>query len=369
MSFLFKRVQNECERIFVGFFWAFLLCLFIPGILSGQSTDQFAPTPVLTNEITGQIKARDIGDSRLTSYYYFFNGQRGDVFVNVVTNNLNGDIDIFNAKTLKPRTKITVYADSSNNETGRVVYMRQAERLILRVQGRSPNDDPATFQIKFAGSFEPITGVEAAKTTEIPKVENENTGTVRVNSVGTIIEDPVETNRAKETEIAAADPLDEEKVENKVRAGNNNPVNEEKTKKELPVLTKKEKSLPEDLSILKPRVIITDNLKPQKTETENVAEGERSLTVNLERKPKTTSAIVTIERVNEEEEKKSKELEEARKLAKISLKVRLKNGDKFERPMNEVTSVNVIKTVLTIVTSDGKIHEFSIFDVAKMTMD
>ncbi len=326
-----------------------------------QSSDQNAPTPLVTNEIRGQIKARDIGDSRLTTYYYIFNGQRGDVFINVVTNNLNGDIDIFTADTLKPRTKITVYADSSNNETGRIVYMRQPEKLLMRIQGRTPNDDPATYQIKFAGSFQAINPSEIPERPDLPELDVKGDGVVKVNSVGTIIEEPKEDDSLDETR------KDNKKIDTKTDVAKSE---EDKTgiPKTFDPTRKTVKTLPEDESILRPRVIITDDSKSE-TKAENIDKEEKAdLTVNIEDKKKNTSAVVTIERV-EEDEKESKEAEEARKLAKISLKVKLKNGDKFERPMNEVTSVNVIKTVLTIVTSDGKIHEFSIFDVSKMTID
>ncbi len=60
----------------------------------------------------------------------------------------------------------------------------------MRIQGRTPNDDPATFYIKFAGSFKPLAPSGLAENVEIPKVEVDRTGTVRVNSVGTIIEEP-----------------------------------------------------------------------------------------------------------------------------------------------------------------------------------
>ena len=62
---------------------------------NAQSTDQNFPTPVTTNQILGTIKARDIGDSRLTTYFYAFDGEQGDIFINVVSKNLSGDIDIF----------------------------------------------------------------------------------------------------------------------------------------------------------------------------------------------------------------------------------------------------------------------------------
>ena len=159
------------------------------GIFSAhaQSSSQNFPTPITANEISGTIKARDIGDSRLTTYFYTFNGNQGDVFINVVTNNFNGDIDIFAVEGLRPLTKIVVYADSSINETGRVIYLRKPEKILMRIEGRSPNDDPATFQIKFAGSFAPSTDIAASDEQKPPEVEKKEQGEVIVNSVGTII--------------------------------------------------------------------------------------------------------------------------------------------------------------------------------------
>src|SRR3954465_6888113 len=121
------------------------------GVCFGQSNDVSFPTALTENEIVGQIKARDIGDPRSTTYYFTFNGRQGDLFVNVVTKNLNGSVDIFSVDGMRPFANILVYADVLQSETGRVLYLRKPEKLILRIQGRSPNDDPADFQIKFAG--------------------------------------------------------------------------------------------------------------------------------------------------------------------------------------------------------------------------
>ena len=120
---------------------------------AAQSTDANFPTNVTTSEIVGTVRARDVGDSRLTSYYYTFDGGQGDMFINVVTRNFAGDIDVFAAEGLRPLTKMVIFAEGGPSETGRLIYMRKPERLILRVQGRPPDDDPATFQIKFGGSF------------------------------------------------------------------------------------------------------------------------------------------------------------------------------------------------------------------------
>src|ERR1041385_3756036 len=125
-----------------AFFWTICAVLFISGLgakSAAQSTDQSFPTSVTGNELAGRIKARDIGDARLTTYYYTFNARQGDLFVNVVTKNLNGSIYIFNAEGLRPLGQILVYADLSASETGRVIYFRKPEKLILRVEGRTPN--------------------------------------------------------------------------------------------------------------------------------------------------------------------------------------------------------------------------------------
>ena len=106
--------------------------------VSGQSTTQEFATPVVSNEISGTIKARDIGDSRLTTYYYALNSDQGDLFINIVTKNLSADIDVFTTVGLRPMTKVVVYADYGETETGRAIYLRKSEKLLLRIQGRSP---------------------------------------------------------------------------------------------------------------------------------------------------------------------------------------------------------------------------------------
>ena len=134
-------------------FFSLLTALAVTGIANAQSTNQNFPTPITETEITGTIKARDVGDARLTSYFYQFDASQGDLFINIVTRNLTGDIDVFTQTGLKPLTKIVVYGDLAESETGRVLYFRKSEKLILRIQGRPPGDDAATFRIKFAGSF------------------------------------------------------------------------------------------------------------------------------------------------------------------------------------------------------------------------
>jgi len=133
-----------------------LSSLFLCNVARGQSTDISSPVAVRTNEVLGTITARDIGDSRSTDHYYVFSGRPGDLLITVESTNLNGDVDVFTTSGLRPLLKFTVYSGNSSPVT-KSIYLRKQESLILRIEGRSPNDDEATYRIYFGGSFEPIT--------------------------------------------------------------------------------------------------------------------------------------------------------------------------------------------------------------------
>src|ERR1043165_5320882 len=139
------------------------------GSVSAQSIDPNAPSPVRSNSITGRIAARDLGDARLTDHYYALTGTPGDLLITVNSTNLNGDIDVFTATTLRPLLKVTLYAESSTPVT-KGIYLRKREDLILRVEARSPNDDEGTYRLSFGGSFEPIVGGPDIAETETPTV-------------------------------------------------------------------------------------------------------------------------------------------------------------------------------------------------------
>lgn len=336
-----------------------IFCVLFGSILfvQAQSTNQNFPTPVTTNEINGKIKARDLGDARLTSYFYTFTGNQGDVFINVVTKNFDGDIDVFTANNLRPLTKITVYSDNPENETGRIVYLRQTEKIILRIEGRTPNDEPATFRIKFAGSFEPLKAVAETGDQNLPEVKTENEGEIRVNSVGTIIEakpKPTPKTKAEEkTEIVAETKKEDVKTEKPAKK-----VKEKKAQTDE-VAAKKDKEKEESEKELEkpketkpPKVVITDTL-PKTEEKEAEKTGESKEEAKTETKKKTTKKEKTVE---------------PNPLENIMLVVLFKDGTKIERPMSEVLRVNVDKGMLTIVSKDGSIGKYSILDVAEMTI-
>ena len=171
-------------------------------VVFAQSGEISSPTPIRKNDLLGRIAARDLGDSRLTNHYYAFTGTPGDLLITIQSRNLNGDIDVFTAGTLRPLLKLSLYAES-NSPVTKGIYLRRRENLILRIEARSPNDDEGTYQILFSGSFEPIVGGPDIGEAESPTSEATSTARKgkRVTSVGARIDEP-----APPVEVAAATP-------------------------------------------------------------------------------------------------------------------------------------------------------------------
>ncbi|MGI9055992.1 MAG: hypothetical protein ACR2F2_09350 [Pyrinomonadaceae bacterium] len=338
------------NSFYFGFFKAIFICSLIScaaDFARAQSSDQNFPTPITSNELSGTVKARDIGDSRLTTYFFTFNGNQGDVFVNVVTKNFNGDIDVFAVEGLRSLTKIVVYADTSDNETGRVIYLRKPEKILLRIHGRSPNDDPATFQIKFAGSFVPGELTAETEAPKLPEVRKENNSEVIVNSVGTIIGiKPKPTPQPKETVAEKTSEPEITKDEEIEEAAKQETVEENQTAEKV------------DETPVKREPLVIINEETEKTE-ENVKSAE------------TATETEKTETAKTEKPKKSKikKIEDPTLLENIRLIILLKDGEKIERPMSEVLKFGVEKGILTVINKNGTISRYSILDVAKVTIE
>ncbi len=173
---------------------SFLLIFFTATVSFAQSVDVGSPTPVRSNTVSGKIAVRDLGDSRMTDHYYAFTGTPGDLLITIQSTNLNGDLDVFTAVTLRPLLKLSLYAESPAPLT-KGIYLRKREDLILRIEARSPNDDPGTYRLYFGGSFEPLPGgPDIAEAEAEPSAEKTETvagqKTKRVSSVGARIEEP-----------------------------------------------------------------------------------------------------------------------------------------------------------------------------------
>jgi hypothetical protein len=332
----------------------------------GQSTSQDYPSPIESNQLTGAIKPRDIGDPRVTTYFYVFNGNQGDLFVNVVTKNLNGNIDVFSSEGLRLLTRILVFADVADNETGRVVYLRKPERLLLRVEGRTPNDDPATFQVKFAGSFEAVAGDSVPSEPKLPDLRAEraeNDSGIRVNSAGAIIE-----VRPKPTPAVARSETDERK-----------PAVEEKPSKTAPATADRGRT--EDRPEAKKRatVVVEDNTPNSSSEPKarTTTAKTRPVTAGAKKAPaipRKEVAVKTEREVRPETPPEPKETEKKAEkpvdpLANVNLIVEFKDGRRVERPMSDVFRFTVDHGSLTIIRKDGKVDRFPIIDVAKVSVE
>ncbi|HEX9962461.1 MAG TPA: hypothetical protein VGB00_16115 [Pyrinomonadaceae bacterium] len=321
--------------------------------VKAQSTNQDFPTPVTGSEISGKIPARDVGDPRLTNYFYVFNGTQGDVFINVTATNLNGDIDVFTIGSLRPLTKISLYAGDSATETGRVIYLRKPEKLILRIEGRTPNDNPAAYRIKFAGSFVPLQAGAETEEPKLPEIKSDENNSVRVNSVGTIIEiKPKPTPQPRET-TAKVERENKPEVEIKEEEKKGNEEAKEEEKPAKVVAADETPKAGEETPVKR--------TAPRRRRTPPASGASRTKTPAnaTETPPKNTAP------------KKETPKETApNPLAGVRLIVSFKDGTTLERPMSEVSRVNVDnKGMLTIVLKDGKIERHSILDVAKMTIE
>ena len=372
-------------------FAAVLLASALP--LLGQSSSQEFPTAVFSNEISGSIKARDIGDSRITTYYFTFNGDQGDLFINLVTRNLTGDIDVFAASGLRPLSKITVYADLGDSETGRAIYLRKPEKLLLRVQGRTPNDDEATFKLKFAGSFVAARPDEVPGELPIPKVNAESRAGIRVNSVGTILPSPpmqvpaetqavekenppAEVLPAREKPAAAMIPGEKKnKTERPAEALRSDPA---ETKSARPEKTSTRRNSAS-------RRATPAKRPPAKTEAEVVKAAEKERTVDSNENvkpeesrsendrpaPKKSDEPADFRTLTDKKRVAARRAEEKKPdpLASINLVIQFKDGRSIEKKMNEVFKFSVDKGVLTVILKNGGVSRFQIVDVAKVTIE
>lgn len=357
-----KTKNRRRANLFCRILFCVLSSAFFAFSAAAQSTDQSFPTPVSTNEIEGKIAARDLGDARLTTYFYVFNGGQGDIFINVKTANLDGDIDVFALENLRPLTKITVFSDASQNETGRVIYLRKPEKLILRVQGRTPNDAAATFNLKFAGSF--ASAVAANNAPELPEIKTENQGDIIVNSVGTIIGvKPKPTPAPKETVAENEPPKEKPKKPSKKIENKQTETDKDRVAENLPNKDAKENSENQQ----KPTVAAAENSEPEDAySAAKIAVKKPTKTPPARRNAKSRAAKSANTDAAASETKKPAE---PNPLESVRLFIVFKDGTKIERPMSEVLRVGVDRGVLTLITKDGKIARYPILDVAKMTIE
>lgn len=322
-----------------------LLLICINSSVFAQSSEQEFPTPVTTNEIKALIEPRAVGDARTTTYYYNFDGSQGDIFVNVVTKNLNGDIDIFVRDGLRLLTKIVVYADVGDGETGRVIYLRKPEKLLLRVKGRTPNDDPASIQIKFAGSFVAAAAVDVPDAPRVSRrvLEEASTASRTTESTEQKTDETVNTDREAEKQVEAE----------KARAAERQ---RQATKQTETTSTAENRKPPQRAS--RDRVRQETSKKPEEV-TKKPEQTRSSETTN--RPPRADTGR---ERTETKPQVVITESEVIQKLV-----IEFKDGSRIERPMSEVLRFTVDRGVLTVIELSGRIGRYQMTAVKKLTIE
>jgi hypothetical protein len=326
------RSELILQKLFV-----LALLLSLAGLVCAQSTDANAPSPVRTNNVTARIAARDVGDARLTDHYYAFTGTPGDLLITIQSNNLNGDIDIFTATTLRPLAKVTLYAEISTPVT-KGIYLRRREDLILRVEARSPNDDEGIYRITFGGSFQPIVGGPDIAEAETPSTSPTETPAggrkgKRVTSAGARIEEPTPP-----PEVAAAptpEPTPEATPEAK-------PVETPKTEEKAP----EEK---------------TEKPAPVRTTRSRRPAGRRPAPATTPRTRDTTVAE------SETPKPKPPPVEPEPEVGP-RLVIETNDGTLINRAMSTVRRVTVENGQVVVIGKDGKIERFLLANVVRMSI-
>ena len=341
---------------------ASLLLWIAAGVGHAQSNDQTLPTPVLTNEITGTIRALDVGDSRLTRHFYAFEGTPGDLSVTVNSRNLNGDVDIFTAVTFRPLLKISIYANTISPEVTKGVYFRSRQILILRVEARSPDDDPGSYRITLGGSFQPFSGgIPVAENTESTSdTMTTSRNPRRLSSVGATIPRPPEpkAEEAKtEEKPAVSEPPKETEARPEAKPKPTRTTTRGSARNRTP---RAPRTKPPETEKPKPEAAKTE---PSETETPKTE------------KPKTAKSRTTKPKVEPkpaEGEEKSGETQPAappQEPPGPHLIIEQKDGTRIDRPMSTVRRVIVEAGTIVVVLKTGKIERVPLSAVARMSIE
>jgi hypothetical protein len=368
---------------------------------AAQSSDAAFPAPVFSNEITGRIAPRDIGDARRTRHFYTFRGTEGDVLVTLESAELIGDVDVFNANGLRPLLKITLLGDALR--VTKSFYLRKEETLILRIEARAAGDAEGSYRVTFGGSFMTApTDLANTPPPEAPTVSSASSrgkNVRRVTSTGARIEEPpaptpTPTEVAKEPEPSPS-PVSET-VERKPAPA---PRRGRGTRSSSRTRGSASKSKPTDTT----KTETTDASKP---ETADASKTETSGTATAENKPDTGQPAES----NAEAEKpaatpakkppaprrrrgarssersarnESARTEEPAPSAQPStgsqpaaesqpaqrLVVVTKDGETIERDMNTVRRVTVENNQLVVITKDGKVIRQPMANVLRMSIE
>jgi hypothetical protein len=356
-----KRIFQACLFLLAGAMAPAVCC---------QSTDQGLPTAVRSSDINGKIAALDLGDPRATRHYYAFAASPGDLLVSVESKNLDGDVDVFTAITFRPLMKTTIYATSQSAVT-KGIYLRAHQLLILRIEARTPNDDPGTYRIHFGGTFEPFSGgIPVAENTETTETVPEKASANRLSSVGATIPKPP----AEITETAEAKPSPSpEKTSDK--------SSETRTETEKPATTARTNTKTPPRRSPRPS---TSRRQPPPKKTEQpkrqteTAESTKAEPAKSE--PEKTETSKTEKGLIDEKPSSPKESTETKPAEKkpqdfgvqppgARLIIEEKDGTRIERPMSTVRRVVIEGASIVVLLKNGRTERIAMADVVRMAIE
>jgi hypothetical protein len=350
------KITPRGKSLPVVCFWIALLTISVASVAVAQSTDIAWPSPVRSNEVRATIPARDLGDPRVTDHFYAFTGNPGDVLITVDSRNLNGDIDVFTFSGMRPLLKFTVYAGSSSPIT-KGIYLRKQETLILRVEGRTPDDDEAAYRLHFGGAFEPITSgalaehedaLEPATTAATGK-----TGDRRVSSVGARIDEPrTEAAATPEPEPTTNTESQPKPITTAKPTPRNTRTRSTTARRTRPTRTPK----PKPVATPKP----DETANASETAETPTTEGSETKTPAAPARPARTSRRTRVP--------KPQPVEQEPDESGPRLVIETNDGTLVDRAMGGVRRVTVENGQVVVTGKDGKIQRIPLASVVRMTI-
>ncbi len=361
-----------------------------------QSTNENFPTPVNASEISGTIAARDIGDARLTKHFYTFFVDNGDVDLKIETANFDGDIDVFEANTLRPLLKVTIYGGATI-QPARTIYFRKRGQVVLRVEGRTLTDEAATYRINLGGSFAAAADLPQPPENLEPTVTSKPSAAAvaRVNSAGAIIE-VLPTRKPLDTVAKPAPETVEPRANATVAAETAAPKPARNTRAARP---SRRRTRPAPAAANDKAADSSTNAR------ENLnSSGSGTVTANANSSANANETATTNETTKPASSANSSARAAARRAARtararntnsrtrnnqpraepndsavnaaqpdplvnLRLIVLMKNSDRIERPMTDVFRVSVDGGQLTVITKNGKIERYNLAEITRFAIE
>jgi len=298
--------------------------------------------------------------------------------VTVNSRNLNGDVDIFTAVTYRPLLKISIYANTIPPEVTKGVYFRSRQILILRVEARSPDDDPGQYRITFGGSFQPFSGgIPVAENSESPSdTATASRGTKRLSSVGaTLPKPPPEMTETAEAKPSPSPEKTVEKVSESTEGSRTETEKPATTARKNTVSPPRRGSRPStsrrpppakktDTKATERATSESTKLDPAKTEPEKTEPSKKEKGV-IDEKPsslKEKSAAAT-------PADNAKPQDIVAMPTGPRLIIEEKDGTRIERPMSSVRRVVIEGSTIVVLLKNGKTERIAMADVARMAIE